>query len=375
MESEVITVDRNTLYEQVWNTPMWKLAINYGFSDVGLAKICRKLNIPLPPRGYWQKNEVGKATSKPSLPEITNPQLSKVTIPIKKPKAERLSENAMREMEFEKSPNNKIVVPDTLSRLHPILKPRVDALRNASPDDYGVVSSEESHSLNLRVSKAQLPRALRILNALYHALESRGFLLEKTADDSKQYQVAIHGEHVKVAIEEKVQRFERKEKNRKDSNKWWYYQRYEFRPTGMLSLRIKEYLNDGLRQTWGDGKKQKVENLLNDFIGGLVEAAEDLKAKKLERERWHREWQEEEQRRKEIERKRVAEQKRIQQLEKDAADWAKAKQIQEYLAELKLVLFKKDGEIFPDSKVDVWFSWAQRHAKQLNPMTRVVDTE
>ncbi|MDZ7736870.1 MAG: hypothetical protein U5P41_12800 [Gammaproteobacteria bacterium] len=31
------------LYQQVWQTPMSKLAEQYGISDNGLAKICRKL--------------------------------------------------------------------------------------------------------------------------------------------------------------------------------------------------------------------------------------------------------------------------------------------------------------------------------------------
>ena len=39
---------REDLYEQVWSEPMIKLANRCGISDVGLRKICRKLEIPLP---------------------------------------------------------------------------------------------------------------------------------------------------------------------------------------------------------------------------------------------------------------------------------------------------------------------------------------
>ncbi len=38
-----------------------QLAPKYGFSDVGLAKICEKLKIPRPERGYWAKVQAGKA--------------------------------------------------------------------------------------------------------------------------------------------------------------------------------------------------------------------------------------------------------------------------------------------------------------------------
>ena len=52
--------NRDSLYEEVWATPMAKLAKQYGISDVGLAKVCRKLAIPVPGRGYWAKKEAGQ---------------------------------------------------------------------------------------------------------------------------------------------------------------------------------------------------------------------------------------------------------------------------------------------------------------------------
>ena len=46
MENRSITVNRNELYEQVWSEPVSRLAPKYGIPDVGLKKICRKLNVP-----------------------------------------------------------------------------------------------------------------------------------------------------------------------------------------------------------------------------------------------------------------------------------------------------------------------------------------
>lgn len=63
---------REVLYEQVWSTPMRCLAKEYGISDVGLAKVCRKLYIPLPGRGYWARKIAGKAVAKrPILQPVT----------------------------------------------------------------------------------------------------------------------------------------------------------------------------------------------------------------------------------------------------------------------------------------------------------------
>jgi hypothetical protein len=47
--------NREELYEKVWTTPVRILAREYGVSDVAIAKACRKLHIPLPGRGYWNK--------------------------------------------------------------------------------------------------------------------------------------------------------------------------------------------------------------------------------------------------------------------------------------------------------------------------------
>jgi hypothetical protein len=61
------TRDRSELHREVWSTPMKTLAAKYDISDVGLAKGCRKLMIPLPGRGYWAKKEAGQDLSQPPL--------------------------------------------------------------------------------------------------------------------------------------------------------------------------------------------------------------------------------------------------------------------------------------------------------------------
>jgi hypothetical protein len=50
-----VTLTREELYEKVWSTPMQKLAAEFGFSDRGLAKLCRCYKVPVPSRGYWAR--------------------------------------------------------------------------------------------------------------------------------------------------------------------------------------------------------------------------------------------------------------------------------------------------------------------------------
>ena len=52
--------NRVELYNEVWDQPLVKLAKKYRISDVRVGKVCRKLRIPLPGRGYWAKRKAGK---------------------------------------------------------------------------------------------------------------------------------------------------------------------------------------------------------------------------------------------------------------------------------------------------------------------------
>lgn len=60
------------LYRAVWKRPLRRLAADEGISDVALRKRLSKLEIPLPPRGYWAKDETKrKLVPVPDLPPIT----------------------------------------------------------------------------------------------------------------------------------------------------------------------------------------------------------------------------------------------------------------------------------------------------------------
>ena len=49
------TVSREELHQLVWEFPGTHLAKRFGISDVALAKICRRLDVPRPPPGWWAR--------------------------------------------------------------------------------------------------------------------------------------------------------------------------------------------------------------------------------------------------------------------------------------------------------------------------------
>jgi len=59
---------RHQLDELVWAGPIIALAKSLNLADLGLAKACRRGDIPLPPRGYWAKLHAGKKVDKTPLP-------------------------------------------------------------------------------------------------------------------------------------------------------------------------------------------------------------------------------------------------------------------------------------------------------------------
>jgi hypothetical protein len=61
-------MSRLQLYNLVWATLVTALTPQLGISDVALKKTCVKFDVPVPPRGYWAKLEVGKPMFKVALP-------------------------------------------------------------------------------------------------------------------------------------------------------------------------------------------------------------------------------------------------------------------------------------------------------------------
>lgn len=54
------TVTREDLYRLASETPIIRLAAVYGISETDLKKICDRLEVSVPPRGYWAQKEAGQ---------------------------------------------------------------------------------------------------------------------------------------------------------------------------------------------------------------------------------------------------------------------------------------------------------------------------
>ena len=70
MAKEPFFLSREALYIKVWEMPTVKLAKEFGLSDVAVGKMCRRLDVPKPPLGYWRKIETG---TKKNIPPLSKP--------------------------------------------------------------------------------------------------------------------------------------------------------------------------------------------------------------------------------------------------------------------------------------------------------------
>ena len=371
-EPRSISIPRHQLYEQVWSQPMTLLARQYGISDVALAKICRKLGVPYPGRGYWRKKETGKAVKQLPLLPSADPAKQSATI-FKRSMAQSvdpLSIQAKERIQSELTDEEKIEVPDRLVSPHRLLSRRLTQLQSPKVDSYGAVWSGGLKDLNIRVTPSSLQRGLRILNTLFHALESRGYQLSIEDGPKSSLCVRIDGEPIHFGLEERVRR-EAHPDQHNDRLPAWQRQRFAYVATGKLLLKITEWGAQGLQKVWADGKTAKVESCLNEFIGGLQKIAHIVKAERLRREEEHRARLQAQQRQWTEEERRKKEETRRNYLMKDVESWAQARSIRTYVTAFKEKFTARYGDIQAGSQVDQWIIWASRQADCLDPLTQI----
>ena len=60
-------LSREELFALVWEKPTVEVAKELGVSDVAVAKLCARLQVPKPPRGYWARMEFGQTPHRTPL--------------------------------------------------------------------------------------------------------------------------------------------------------------------------------------------------------------------------------------------------------------------------------------------------------------------
>ena len=365
---------RQRLYDEVWARPMVKVAKSYGVSDVAVKKWCKKLNIPTPGLGYWAKIEHGKKVKHIPLPDISDEELRpfvfRFPIPLDGPEAEDTVPEVDPEIEFERDPQNRVVVTDAL---HPLVAVSSDASETLKADENGVVHIAGPALIPVQVAQNNLSRAHRVLSAVLNAAFDRGYGLSVGINEERTVYLTVNGERMSVAIGETLDRSERplteKQKKEKERSPWLYrYPQYDYTPTGRIKINISAPYTLRCRTTWSDTKRKRLEDSLNSFMISLIKASREIKEIREERERREREWAER-RRQEELARKRAEfQRKRQEDLARSVERWHEAEQMRQYL-EAVFQRAQQDG-IQDDPDFVDWYRWATAQASTRDPLMK-----
>jgi hypothetical protein len=180
-----------------------------------IGKICRKLKIPLPGRGYWAKREFGKPVERVPLPDVKDLLvIMRHTFPVaeqadvlgldkqEQPAPVPTDEDNKAILEIES--RSFSVSADT--KRHKLVAIAAKALNRGKPNNYGILENGDQECyLDIRVTKNSLNRALNIANAIVQALESEKFPVSMN-ESTHTITALIFGQKVPFTIVEKSSR-------------------------------------------------------------------------------------------------------------------------------------------------------------------------
>lgn len=395
MPHETVTYRRAQLYEEVWAEAVDIVAKRYGVSGVALGKMCRKLRVPLPGRGYWARKRAGQKLKRPPLAPMKKGEPEEISVsrwheperpkPILSPETEAM-------IEKEETPEAAIVVQATLEQPHKLVGMSSKPLQRAKPFN-NAVHVRDHRCLDIHVSPAAVDRALRIMDALLKALDARELRVEvtdvRTEEPRRGYyerresevpsnvtRVKVSDEWIRFALTEKIAQKRPppppapKNLRGHEAENWQYFRRppVEYVPTGDFTLSILDLAHLSVQTSWRDGKRQRVEGCLNDFVSSLYVTADAIKAHRIEQARQRKQAEEEQKRRWEEQRRQEEEAKRAKELEEVVGHWRFAQDVRDYVAEARKMVADADLTMNVDSPFDKWLKFASSYAEKVDPL-------
>ena len=366
MSQQSTTVTRELLYEQVWKTPMSRLARDYGVSDSALAKTCRRLGVPLPPRGHWAKLQHGKKVPpRPPLPkqgkDSRNQATVTQTVPSQPP--DPVLDEAVRLLAKDE---DRIKVADQLRNPHPAVKApsvRPGTSSGEAPDPMA------GRTLSVNASNGSRGRALRILDALCKALEALGHPVTAAG-------ASIQGGTVPIAVTEKQDRTPHvataAELARVKAYPWEKIPAWDYSPSGRLSIHSDCYVYNrtDLRKRWSDGRGARLEDILHNVLLGLVAVSAARRRESDERRAAHERFVEQQRQRAEAERLARVEAARDKGVLDSARSLGDAEAVRHLMAAVKRRAARDGGA---PSGLDAWLSRAEAVAAGLDPTSGGVE--
>jgi hypothetical protein len=362
---------REQLYDLVWSEAMQKLSKQIGISDVGLAKTCRKVGIPIPERGYWNRLHAGKKVRKAPLPPRDLATLNHVEV------SGTLVPELLNRFRGEPGVDAEIESIETLTERFKKRLGNVSALRNfknVHPIIARYLAKDEEHRQKMlaerfywRKPQFETPferRRLCLLNSLllgFAKVDCGGWVRGESA---REHSIYIGN----MSVEFTLDRVERTRNGRRSSSAAPGEEE-------RLCLVLSQYEPPkDLRTSWEDEEGLPLERQITDVIVGMAIAAERFHRQWIERQiEWERQRREqaeiaarkrkEEEERREQERVAALKKAQIDNLVEEAERWRTAKYIREYVSAISEEVTDLEAP-----GLAAWRRWATTIAEEIDPI-------
>lgn len=352
---EQVKLTRKELYDLVWAQPLSRLAKKYKISDNGLRKICKRMNIPIPAMGHWQKIQYGKQVIVTNLPakyegkdEITLGEKGEDDINVDSPivQQRRLIQT------IENTKDLLLTVPDRLSsRPDKLIRSTLDyydAVRKYYKSQHGSYP-DRNNVLSIQVQEESRPRAVRLLDTIIKVLRSRKH--DVIADHFTTY-AKIGDEHVKFRL---------REKQRVSDVKTSYGGR-QYESTGEFVFVID--IGPYTRKEVKDGH-EPIETKISAIIAMIELEGKRMKEERIASEIRRKQWEEQERIERELRERQEKEAKAFKKLFLKAVRLHQADIMRNYVQTVKANAIR-NGNI--TEEFTQWLSWAEQKVSWYDPL-------
>lgn len=389
MDSLSIKFERKKLYDEIWEISLTGVSKKYGLNYTKLVQACKENNIPYPSSAYWNKKNMGLDFSN-EIVELPESSVKEIEIQLKTSGTiidEKISDEDKFISEFnflsflsdeEKKKVAKVIYNiniDNVKRNHKVIteyknkkkeERREERKANYFNPYYNIHDYIEKGYFE-NISKFEKDRCMKILSAIYYAIEELG------GEVNKDFSLTIRDEHVELEIEE-LKDQAKHELTKEEAKQLLEYEdkKKTFSYASKPNIRKYDYVHNGkLKITCGNRKyiretdKVKLEDKLGDIIIKLYEQSEEVKVERLAREERERKYQEEEERKEKIRNAKKNEAQKVKELVNLAEDYRIACEIRNYINAISC------QDKLSDEMKD-WIKWASKKADWFDP---IIDKE
>jgi hypothetical protein len=268
--------EREKLYEEIWSEPVSKVSKRYQMSDVGLRKICLSLEVPVPPRGYWEKLAAGKAVKKPSLPPTKGATTYRRSV-FRNPHDDELSQRTQVRIDEDaaSAPDApSISMRTSIDECVPLVKRMAKKLEGKQRDSRTWPYCEGAGLMRAAVSPQNSLRALLVLNMLIETLTGAGYSLSSVGKEDEPAHVTLLGSRLTFRVRERARqeniplsREQLAENKRAGYN--LHSQGYVYHPTNELEISAFSVGSTYAAATAADSRSALVETKMQAFVGRL----------------------------------------------------------------------------------------------------------